>query len=459
MIVHRRIRFAVAATALVLLTAIAGCEFLWPLDAAISVSTTSGYAPLEVTFDSRPSTGPVVARAWDFGDPASGADNASTLARPIHTFTDDGTYAVTLTVYDDEGAASQATAIITVLNPPPVAQLTASPTHGPAPLEVTFDLSSSIDPAGIVPTPTGTIVAYILDFGDGTIPATGSNVSTSIQHSYSTAGRYLATLTVVDDDGASASTTRIVSVEGVVASYATPGNDPVGLAFDGAYLWLSDWSAERIYKIRTSDGQAVSSFEAPGAPTAPLSLVNAPSAIVLEPVDEPGTPAGLAWGDGGLWVACLSDGKIYKINPSVPTTDPGHELAVLENAAFVPFALAYGGGYLWVSDLATGSIFRVSPATGVVVTAVEASRLAPRSVSIRGIVVGPVPTGLAWADGFLWASSGSTLYKIEPWTGAIVGSMSAPGPSPFGLAYDGTSLWNADPNGTGLGRLYRLIAP
>lgn len=41
---------------------------------------------------------------WDFGDPASGANNTSTLANPTHTFSAPGTYSVTLTatsLYND----------------------------------------------------------------------------------------------------------------------------------------------------------------------------------------------------------------------------------------------------------------------------------------------------------------------------------------------------------------------
>lgn len=35
----------------------------------------------------------------------------------------------------------------------------------------------------------------------------------------------------------------------VVDSWPAPGPYPVGLAFDGTYLWVSDWSSERIYRM------------------------------------------------------------------------------------------------------------------------------------------------------------------------------------------------------------------
>ncbi len=43
---------------------------------------------------------------WDFGDPASGASNTSTVANPAHTYSTPGSYPVTLTVTDDCGDAN-----------------------------------------------------------------------------------------------------------------------------------------------------------------------------------------------------------------------------------------------------------------------------------------------------------------------------------------------------------------
>jgi gliding motility-associated-like protein len=40
---------------------------------------------------------------WDFGDPASGANNTSTSKNPSHTYTDEGEYMVCLTVESDKG--------------------------------------------------------------------------------------------------------------------------------------------------------------------------------------------------------------------------------------------------------------------------------------------------------------------------------------------------------------------
>ncbi len=47
----------------------------------------------------------VTSYAWNFGDPASGANNTSTLAEPAHTFYYSGTYTVTLTATNARGSS------------------------------------------------------------------------------------------------------------------------------------------------------------------------------------------------------------------------------------------------------------------------------------------------------------------------------------------------------------------
>ncbi|MCX6092829.1 MAG: PKD domain-containing protein [Candidatus Bipolaricaulota bacterium] len=453
----RRLRWALTGVGfLAAVLALGGCDQLWPLEARIAIlNSATGYAPLAVEFYDA-SVGPVSSRVWEFGDPGSGTGNTSTLPSPTHTYRENGIYSATLIVYAGDGQSSRTTIAITVANPAPVPQFEATPDHGPAPLAVTFDLSASFDPAAIVPTPTGgAIVSYSLDFGDGTQPATGTSIGTSIHHTYAIPGYRVATLTVVDNDGASASATHVVTVEGVAATLAAPGGDPIGLTYDGASLWVSDSTAKRIYKIRPSDGQVLASFDAPGGSVVIGAKTDAKAII---PGPTAGTPAGIAWNGGALWVACLSDGKIYEVNPSVPTTDPGHILAVLESAAFTPFALAFGGGALWVSDIGAGRIFKVDPLTGSVLGSIQAPGLAPTGLEPRNIV--PVaPTGLAWASGSLWVSAGIMLYRVDPATGAILASVPAPGPTPAGLAFDGLYLWVADPNGTNPGRIDRIVVP
>lgn len=86
-------------------------------------------------------------------------------------------------------------------NQNPIASFVADPTSGKAPLLVNFDASASRDP-------DGSIASYQWNFGDS---ATATGVTAS--HTYTTGGPFTVTLTVTDNQGATATTTRNVSVQ------------------------------------------------------------------------------------------------------------------------------------------------------------------------------------------------------------------------------------------------------
>jgi glucose/arabinose dehydrogenase len=94
-------------------------------------------------------------------------------------------------------------------NSAPNAFVTADPTTGPVPLDVTFDGSGSSDP-------DGGALTYVWDFGDGSPPQTTDTPTTN--HAYSAVGTYTATLTVRDTSGAEdAATVRIEVDDGAAA--------------------------------------------------------------------------------------------------------------------------------------------------------------------------------------------------------------------------------------------------
>ncbi len=76
----------------------------------------------------------------------------------------------------------------------PFIVLHAAVVSGVAPLDVAFDLSHNEIPAGAT-------ITYTLDFGDGTTPATGTDLNLIVHHTYEVAGTFIARLTVTDSDG------------------------------------------------------------------------------------------------------------------------------------------------------------------------------------------------------------------------------------------------------------------
>ncbi|WP_456789859.1 PKD domain-containing protein, partial [Cellulomonas sp. P5_C5] len=172
---------------------------------AAFTSPTNGLAVDVEGSGSTDPDGTIASYAWSYGDGAT----ATGVDPTAHTYSTAGTYTVTLTVTDDDGATGVATREVTVAPPapnqPPVAAFTATPTG----LSVTVDGSGSSDP-------DGTVASHAWTFGDGGT-ATGP---TPPAHAYATAGTYTVTLTVTDDDGAPTSLAKDVTVT------APPANAP-----------------------------------------------------------------------------------------------------------------------------------------------------------------------------------------------------------------------------------------
>ncbi len=154
--------------------------------ADFSASQTTGFAPLTVSFSDQ-SSGSVNTWAWSFGD-----GGVNSTANPSHTYTNAGTYSVSLTVTGPGGSNTVTkTNYITVA----AASFTASPDSGTAPLLVTFtDTSSNVS-------------SRTWKFSDGT-----SDTAQTVMKTFNTAGNYTATLTVTSSSGSSATITKTVSV-------------------------------------------------------------------------------------------------------------------------------------------------------------------------------------------------------------------------------------------------------
>jgi len=91
---------------------------------------------------------------------------------------------------------------------PPVAQFSATPTSGLAPLVVSFDAFASWSPSG------GSL-DYEWNFGDGhNLPPRPSIEGFMVSHAYQQPGTYHATLRVIDDVNAEATCMRTISVAG-----------------------------------------------------------------------------------------------------------------------------------------------------------------------------------------------------------------------------------------------------
>jgi len=139
--------------------------------------------------------GQIESYVWDFGD----GKNATGITTS-HSYIEDGVYTVTLTVTDDDGDVGSASSTKTVSNRLPVASFTENATEVLTYETIHFDASSSYDVDGV-------IVSYFWDFGDGAL-----GTSKTVNHQYTDNGKYTVTLTLTDNDGATASTGAVKTV-------------------------------------------------------------------------------------------------------------------------------------------------------------------------------------------------------------------------------------------------------
>ena len=185
-----------------------------PPVAALSVSPSSGVAPLNVTASTAGSSDPdgtIASTSINFGDGSAAVSGPSAS----HVYSAVGTYTITASVTDNLGATSTKSATVVVIAPnqPPIAAVSATPSSAYGPASVSVSAAGSSDP-------DGTIASTVLNFGDGT----GASVVTA-SHTYSAAGVYTITATVTDNQGASstASTSVTVKAPEVIVSSPTSG--------------------------------------------------------------------------------------------------------------------------------------------------------------------------------------------------------------------------------------------
>jgi len=175
--------------------------------ADFSASPQSGTNPLVVVFTDQSTGSLPLSYVWDFGD---GTPN-DFVKNPVHTYNATGTYSVTLTVTNPGGSSTitHPNMIGVNLPPAPIAEFTAVPWSGTAPLTVNF-----VDQSTQSPT------QWQWDFGDG---STGpERFQKNPTHTYSTPNSYTVSLIATGTGGSSSPRSHTVLVNppsSLVASF------------------------------------------------------------------------------------------------------------------------------------------------------------------------------------------------------------------------------------------------
>jgi len=155
--------------------------------------------------------GTVVSYAWNFGDGTTGSG-----ATASHVFAQDGVYAVTVTVTDNDGLTDTATINVTVANVAPDLGSFA---------DATLQAGDAYTVDGVFTDPGADPWTATVDWGDGSAPSQAmlTSRSFSLVHVYAAAGTFTVTVTVADDDTQTSSThTVTVTAPPPALSQANP---------------------------------------------------------------------------------------------------------------------------------------------------------------------------------------------------------------------------------------------
>jgi len=219
--------------------------------------------------------------------------------------------------------------------------------------------------------------------------------------------------------------------------------NPVGVAFDGAYIWVANNASDTVSKIDPVTGTVTATVNVGSFPegvafdgtniwvanqgSASVSKIDPVTGTVTATVNVGSSPRGVAFDGTNIWVANNASDTVSKIDPVAN--------AVTANVALPSFSFAEGvafdGTNIWVANNGLGTVSKINPVTGTVIG--------------TPITVGTSPLGVAFDGTNIWvAINGSArLVKINPVTNAVTATVTGLS-FPVGVAFDGTNIWVAN---------------
>jgi transglutaminase-like putative cysteine protease len=118
----------------------------------------------------------------------------------------------------------------------------------------------------------------------------------------------------------------------ILKTLMAPTSSPVGLCWDGEYLWCIDNRADKVIQFSPEDGTTIRSFKAPAADC-----------------------RGLTFDGKFLWTSDRRHDELYRVNPQT-----GYVILVTESPGAFPRDLAYDGNSIWHIDYQTDLIYKLS---------------------------------------------------------------------------------------------------
>jgi YVTN family beta-propeller protein len=218
---------------------------------------------------------------------------------------------------------------------------------------------------------------------------------------------------------------------------------PTGLAFGFRSVWVAHG---RLGEVSSIDPQ----FNAPSKPVdvadtafgspygsvaigadsvwavfgdSTLVRVDPSSGSPAEPSARAGqNPAGIAVGNGSVWVSNSGEATVTRYSPAAFTEGPLDTFSVGRR----PTGIAAGEGAIWVANTGSDSVSRIDPNSG----------------DRDDVDVGESPTAVATGDGAVWVvnSVDGTVSEIDPGANEVMRTIEL-GNKPSGIAFSDGFLW------------------
>ena len=189
----------------------------------------------------------------------------------------------------------------------------------------------------------------------------------------------------------------------ILSHFPAPGPAPLGLAWDGECLWVSDRKERKIFRADPKDGH------------------------VLFSIAFDGELGGCGWDGKAVWQADQASRTISQIDPE--TGDIAKAIRV-EHPSGELTGVFCEGDSLWYALGRMGQLRKVKAEDGTYI------RAYPTRPEVCGFVI--VGTHLYYTE-----PPAATVHKMDVATGSVLISYQVGG-QPTGIAHDGEKFWLAD---------------
>lgn len=259
-----------------------------------------------------------------------------------------------------------------------------------------------------------------------------------------------ANMWVVSASGAN-DLSEVRASDGTVLATFTVAGGANGIAFDGANIWVTQ-NNNTVTKLRASDGTSVGTFSTGPNPNViafdgtNIWVTNVTTNTVTKLRASDGafqgtfnvglTPLGIAFDGTNIWVANFDGNTVTELRAS-----DGATMGTF-GVGSGPKGIAFDGANIWVTNQSSNTVSKLRASDGA---------------TLGTFNVGSLPGGVAFDGTNMWVSNASsnTVTKLQASDGTVLGTFNA-GADPFSIAFDGANIWVTNTNPVGIGYVSKL---